>query len=304
MRELFRKPNKVGMIVQHNLIETMESSVVFMSETDQRLARYILSHKQDVLSMPIKELAEKSKGSEATVVRFARSMDTKGFSDFKLRLSASLAPEPTQAELANIESGDSAEEIVHKLTRFAVKSLHSTEQLIDPNELSKAAELIYRVSKKGGRIYAAGSGASSTLVEQFQLKMMRLGIPIIYYKDAHLQLESFLNVSKDDVLVAFTTLGRSSQTKQLMMYAKDRKTKVILITQYGNKGLAKNADIELLCSSIENSHRLVSATSLITQAIIIDALFFLIAVKDYASIQNDVEDTRKQFVKFGFYTQQ
>jgi len=282
------------------LIDRIESARDFLTPKEVLLADYILEHADEVLSMPISVLAKKSGVSEATIVRFARSMELKGFSEMKLALAAATAPAQNQVELANIKKDDTPGEIYRKTAEFAVKSIRNTEKLLDEGELERAADAIYQACRDGNRVYACGSGASGILVEEFQLKMMRLGIEVVYYKDAHVQMESFLNnIHQSDVLVAFTALGRSTETLQCIDIARRKGAKVIVGTQYGNQDVVKKADIALQTACIENDKRLISATVLITLSTVIDALFFSLAVKDYEKIEKDVADTRKEFKELG-----
>ena len=113
-------------------------------------------------------------------------------------------------------------------------------------------------------------------------------------------MESFLNnIHQSDVLVAFTALGRSTETLQCIDIARRKGAKVIVGTQYGNQDVVKKADIALQTACIENDKRLISATVLITLSTVIDALFFSLAVKDYEKIEKDVADTRKEFKELG-----
>lgn len=292
--------------MNNSLIKSITSSLQFMSPSEKKLATYILAHKKEILSMPMKELANKSGVSEATITRFARSMGTKGFADFKVALSASLAPQSKTdvTLLESIRQDDKPIDIYHKIASFSIQSIQNTDQLIDEKALNSAVDIIDDARNNHHSIFLSGSGVSSQIAEMFRVKMMRLNIPVYYYEDAHLHMESFLSIKKHDVLVAFTTLGRSVETRQCMEIAHNRKAKVIVLTQYGNKDLEKYADVILNNANIENDHRLISSTAVITQLTIIDALFFSLAMKNYDELCKDVRNTRKEFVRLKLSTKE
>ena len=150
------------------------------------------------------------------------------------------------------------------------------------------------------KIYLSGLGASSTLVKQLQIKFMRLNIPVIYYEDVHLQLESNLNMAEDDLLICFTTLGKSVQSHQYINIANQKKAKIILITQYGNQELASKATVTLFVSAVENNLRLASHTALIVQSLIVDTLFLSLALDNLPEIQEGVAEKNRIFSELGY----
>ena len=60
------------------------------SESEKEIARYILNHGDDVLSMSVKELAKNTYTSPATIVRLCKKIGLEGYNDFKIKYSAEL----------------------------------------------------------------------------------------------------------------------------------------------------------------------------------------------------------------------
>ena len=137
-------------------------------------------------------------------------------------------------------------------------------------------------------------------MKQLQIKFMRLNIPVIYYEDVHLQLESNLNMAEDDLLICFTTLGKSVQSHQYINIANQKKAKIILITQYGNQELASKATVTLFVSAVENNLRLASHTALIVQSLIVDTLFLSLALDNLPEIQEGVAEKNRIFSELGY----
>lgn len=142
-------------------------------------------------------------------------------------------------------------------------------------------------------------GASTVLIKELQIKMMRLNIQTIFYEDIHLRLEACTNLKKNDLFICFTTLGSSVENYELIDIAYNKGAKIIVVTQYGNTKIAEKADITLYTSIIENNLRLASQTSIVLQSMVIDALFLTIALKNYDNISKDVQDTKKLFHELG-----
>ena len=248
-----------------NIISSLESVMPFLSAKEKKLGNYVLQHRADILSLTLKDLSLQAEVSEATIIRFARKLGCEGYSDFKLSLSANLSAdfynENADMILDKILPGDSPNTVLKKLSAFVMTSIQSTVDIIDSQALEKAITLIRETNAKKNKIYLSGLGASSTLVKQLQIKFMRLDIPVIYYEDVHLQLESSLNMGEDDLLICFTTLGKSVQSHQYIQIANQKKTNIILITQFGNQELAAKATVTLFVSAVENNLRCLLYTS-------------------------------------------
>ena len=286
-----------------DIISSLESVMPFLSAKETKLGHFVLEHRQEILQLTLKEVSLKAGISEATVIRFVRRLGCEGYSDFKLSLSASLSASNGNSDLIldKILQTDSPDSVLKKLGAFIITSIQSTIDIIDPIELEKAIKLIQTTSNNNHKIYLSGMGASSSLVKQLQIKFMRLNIPVIYYEDAHLQLESTLNMTQDDLLICFTTLGKSVQSHQYIDIANRKNAKIILITQFGNQELANKANVTLFVSAVENNLRLASHTALIVQSLIVDTLFMSLALKRLPEIQKDVEEKNKMFSEMGYY---
>ena len=77
-----------------------------LSNSEKRIADVILSSPQKAISMTVQDLAVLSGSSPSAVVRFCRSIGTKGFSDFKISLSVSLGEKPFRFEMLPVHEGD------------------------------------------------------------------------------------------------------------------------------------------------------------------------------------------------------
>ena len=60
------------------------------SNSEKEIAKYILNHGEEVLTMSVKELAKKTYTSPATIVRLCKKIGLEGYNDFKIKYSAQL----------------------------------------------------------------------------------------------------------------------------------------------------------------------------------------------------------------------
>ena len=140
-----------------NIISSLESVMPFLSAKEKKLGNYVLSHKQEILSLTLKDLSLQAEVSEATVIRFARKLGCEGYSDFKLSLSANLSAnfynENSDMILDKIEPTDTPDSVLKKLSAFIITSIQSTTDIIDSQELDKAIKLIRTTNEHKRKIY-------------------------------------------------------------------------------------------------------------------------------------------------------
>ncbi|QWT17298.1 MurR/RpiR family transcriptional regulator [Collinsella sp. zg1085] len=285
-----------------NMVSILESSLPTLSGAYASIATYVLQHRKDVLDMSTRDLAQVCGVSEATIVRFSRSMGTHGYRDFKIALSASNAIR-AQAEIdvADIQPGDSPIDVAKKLTSYTIASLESTGESLDYEQLEHAVDVIDAACVAGNKIYIAGVGATSTVAHALMIKLMRLGISTVYFEDIHLQLESMMNIQAEDVLICFTVLGRSIENEQLVDIARARGCEVIVVSQRGVGGTAEKATCLLLTSCVESGLRLASQTGLIMQMLLVDVLFTSLALRHLDETREGVMRSKRAFVELGHY---
>lgn len=287
-----------------NIIAVLEQMLPFMSPREKKIAGFILENQQEVLSLTLKEISIKTEVSEATIIRFCRKIGCDGYAAFKIVLSASLSArmegEKTDPMFRSIQATDSPGTILEKIGTLMIRSIESTMEVIDKQQLEAAVKLIKNTHESRHRIYLCGSGASTGPLREMIIKFMRLNIPVVYHEDSHLQLESNLNMEEDDLLICFTTLGRSVQTNQSIDIANEKKAKIILITQYGNVELEKKATITLAVASLEDRRRLTSQTALIVQSLIVHTLFMALALENLEELECKKEEKNAIFDKLGY----
>lgn len=283
-----------------NILIKLISNFDSFTPTEQNLAQYIIDNKESVVDMSLNTLSVNSNVSEATIIRLTRKLDLSGYSEFKLKLSASLVSPHDFKSIRDIYENDSPYEILNKITSSTCKALEFTNQIIEPSELEKSVNLISKIHKNNKNIFIVALGASNIIARDLQIKFMRLNINTIYYEDMHLSLESIIGIQKNDLLIVLSTLGKSMHAHHCMEIAKNNNASIMLITQYGNENIANKADIVLNTANIENNLRLTSQTSRISQLIIIDTIFTSLALEN-DKIQDEVENTKRLFKKYQYY---
>ena len=80
-----------------SVLENIISSYDILFSAEKKVADYVLKHPQETLDLNVVELANKSKVSDATVIRFCKHIGYAGYYQFRIMLAKTL-PLPAKEE--------------------------------------------------------------------------------------------------------------------------------------------------------------------------------------------------------------
>lgn len=250
----------------------------------RRLAEFILTAPSEIVHMGIKDLAEQCEVSAATVTRFCKNFQCKGYPDFKLKLAAEIAHAEMASRTGNtryqdIVAGNALAGIVEAIESNHLTSIRDTTELLDLGQLERAVDALCRAK----RIDLYGVATSSIVAQDFYQKLIRIGKNCTAFADSHMQITSASTLTSSDVAVAVSYSGETPETIDALTCAKDAGAFTISITSYRSSAISALADITLYSSSLEEGMRRGDMASRIAQLHIIDILFMGMASRDFST---------------------
>ena len=115
------------------VIERISAEYYQLTAAEKKVADYVTDHQRDTQIMSISDLAEACGVAEATITRFCRKLDYKGYNDFKLALAKSVASRRGIPFLSGeVTPEDDIQEMCHKLYGAEVDAISQTLSLIPP----------------------------------------------------------------------------------------------------------------------------------------------------------------------------
>ncbi|ACX63757.1 MurR/RpiR family transcriptional regulator [Paenibacillus sp. FSL H8-0457] len=251
---------------------------------ERRLAEFILTAPSEIVHMGIKDLADQCEVSAATVTRFCKNFQCKGYPDFKLKLAAEIAHAEMASRTGNtryqdIVAGNPLAGIVEAIESNHLTSIRDTTELLDLGQLERAVDALCRAK----RIDLYGVATSSIVAQDFYQKLIRIGKNCTAFADSHMQITSASTLTSSDVAVAVSYSGETPETIDALACAKDAGAFTISITSYRSSAISALADITLYSSSLEEGMRRGDMASRIAQLHIIDILFMGMASRDFST---------------------
>lgn len=248
-----------------NMLEKVQSQLEHLSKSERKVADVILAAPGRSIHLSIAMLAQEANVSEPTVNRFCRSMNTRGFPDFKLHLAQSLA-NGTPYVNRNVDEDDSVEAYTGKIFESAMASLDHVRQSLDKSAVNRAVDLLTQAKKS-----PFGLGSSAAVAHDAMNKFFRFNVPVIYSDDIVLQRMSCMNCNDDDVVVLISHTGRTKSLVELAQLARENDAMVIALTSAGTP-LAREATLAITLDVPEDTDIYMPMVSRLAQLTVIDVL--------------------------------
>lgn len=273
------------------ILTKMRQGMTSFTPSEQKIASYILENPKEAMNLSVVEMAEKSNTSEASVVRFCKTLGLKGYQELKLSISMSSIGKSTKEKILHeiINANDTPDVILNKLSAGSIQAIEDTNNVLNISSLAEAIDKINECEK----IYLFGVGASSIVALDAQYKFSRINIPTFMFFDHHIQLTTAVHLTEKDVAIGISHTGRTMEVINILKVAKERGATTISITQYGKSPIQEVSDIVLYTASVENNFRSGAMASRIAQLLVIDSLFIGVACKRYDEVIEHLKVTRE-----------
>ncbi|WP_247892263.1 SIS domain-containing protein [Azospirillum sp. Sh1] len=253
-----------------------------LKRSEGQIADLVLSDPRRVLDLNVTSLAQAAEVSEATVVRFCRSVGCGGFPDFKLRLAESQARDALRGEVRSgtpyvsqdVAPDDDVGTLARKIFSSSAAALTSASATLDDGALERAIALL----ADAPRVLCVGTGGSSALAQDAAHKLLRFGADAQPCADPVLARMLLVNMAADGVLLALSNTGRSGTINELAAAARAQGTAVVAITA-PRSPLAAMASVVIASQPVEDTEMYTPMASRLVHLTLIDVLSTGVALR-------------------------
>lgn len=251
---------------QIDILERIHAAYYQLTSTERKVADLVLAQPSQVQFMSITQLADECGTAEATVTRFCRRLNLKGFNAFKIELarhSASTSVKPKDREPNSLVNRSL------EVGRLASDAVYQTIELVEPKQVLRAVELI----ESAQHVVCIGSGGSMIMATECAHLFSTVSGNFQAVPDSHLQMSAVATMGQGDVVMLFSYSGATTNGLQVLELAKARGISTILVTRFHKSPAAKLADVVLRCGSNESPFQFGSVPARIAQLVVLDVLF-------------------------------
>lgn len=262
-----------------------------LTPAEGRVADYILKHPEEIPGLSIVQLAGRCKTSEASVIRFCRALNFKGYRDFIVAISTtigsiSMQPLP-DGHYTDVCPGDDISTIINNISLNNRRSIEDTLSVLEEAQVAKAIDLLL----KSRQINFFGVAASAVVCIDAEQKFMRINKPCRACVDAHAQLTAAALMKKGDIAVLVSNSGNTDEILDVLDELQNSGAKSIAITRYSKSPLARRADCVLSISTPEISIRSGAMGSRIAMLNVVDILYAGVASAEYDKVKKYLSHT-------------
>ncbi|WP_460538956.1 MurR/RpiR family transcriptional regulator [Glycomyces halotolerans] len=262
-----------------NLLVLIKSLLPSLSKAETKVAQEIIREPEAASTRTITELARAAGTSEATVVRFCRSLGLTGHRELRMRAAQAVigSGEGPDREIAggDIPTGADMSRIIATVSYADVGAITDTADALDV----EACEAAVAALARAGRVDVFGVAASWIVASDLAQKLHRIGCTAFSWPDVHAALVATALAGDRDAAVGISHSGATTETVEFLEAARDRGATTVAITNHARSPLAQTADLVLTTAARETTFRSGATVSRITQLMVVDCLFVGVAAK-------------------------
>ncbi len=250
-----------------------------LTKSEKRIANYLRRNQEECAFLSAAELADRLGLSEATMVRFARTMGFSSYPAMRTVLQDAFRSRVTHSARLRSRLDDLREggDLFEKVTVSEIDYLTQALQTVDRDALHRAAS--YMLDRD--HIFVFGTGPSVTLVHLLNLRLTRYGKQVIPLTIAGREtLEPLLLMTDRDLLFAIGFFDINPTLQIVLDYAQEIRCPAILLTDTLGSVIGEKAEVVLAAKRGPVS----AFHSLVVPMTIINTLLLAIANKSKEAV--------------------
>ncbi|MYL41316.1 MurR/RpiR family transcriptional regulator [Virgibacillus salexigens] len=226
--------------------------IASFNELETSLYNYICQNIDKVAYMRIRELADETHVSTATILRFCRKINCDGFSEFKVKLKMHMKD----------TKSTSLQRTQHAVIEFFERTLKGDIEAY----IKHAASLV----AKADNVIFIGIGSSAILAEYGARYFSSLGKFSMYIKDPLFPVHT--NHFYNCATIALSVSGENSFTVTHLHQLKQEGSKIISITNNKHSTIAKISEINIPYYVTEEWHENANITTQVPVLYILESM--------------------------------
>lgn len=265
-------------VIRASTIDTILGNYEQLSDVERRIGDFIVKNVSEIPHLSVREIAEGSGTSSASVSRFVRRVGYESFSDLRLAVTEQLAVtgQKEGVSAAQVVSMDDLEGSVNLVLDTKVTELEATVAGLDLSRVRQAVSLI----RSADCVTFGGAGNSITVCTNLAFKLGQIGIRTVCPPNTDSMVLASLALRPKDLLVLVSASGRSQRLQTVLDNAEDAGCSTMIITSNPASPLARRCDVVLDAVSRDQLLGMEHFSSTLSAVFVADLLFALVLSED------------------------
>jgi len=215
-----------------------------LTKSEKRIANFLRRNQEESAFLSAGEIASRLDLSEATLVRFARSLGFSSYPAMRTVLQDNFRRRVTHSARLRGRLNDLREggDIFERLTATEIDFLTQALDSIKREELNKAVGILH----EHDRVFVFGLGPSVSLVDLLELRLRRFGREVVPLTNSGREFLEYLNMMKEgDLLFVICFFDQNPALKLVIDYANKVGATIIMLTDTLEAILGDKVDVVL-----------------------------------------------------------
>jgi RpiR family transcriptional regulator, carbohydrate utilization regulator len=244
-----------------------------LSKAERKVADYVSRHPDKTIISSLQAVSEKCMVSDATVLRFCRSLGFSGYQDFK----AALVPELLRRG-SSLYQEISLDDDFKTLRKSFLENLSKDIAQTLERHTEEAIELVATRVSRANRILIAGLAGSAGVARIFNDCLLGLGILSTYISD-RVEMERIVSrLTRDDMIFGISHSGETQEIVHAIMRGRENGVFTVAMTNFASSPLGKLADLALVTSVPETLLGSYSCVPRIAQLTLLEFIAFRVSL--------------------------
>lgn len=234
--------------MEKSVLDIICASLDSFFESERKIGNYIIQHTAEVVDMTVGELAQACGVSDASVSRFCKKINMKGFHHLKITLAKEISEKGIEEEeVSNHISVNDIEQSLKNILANKVTEITQTVSMMDAKQLS---EILNKLNMaRTVQFFAVGNTIPVAIDGAFKLN--QIGIPAVSGTIWETQIGYTYNMTAEDVVIAISNSGESTAVLRALEAAKSAGATTLSITNSEKSSAAQFSDYHITTATRE-----------------------------------------------------
>lgn len=234
--------------MEKSVLDIICASLDSFFESERKIGNYIIQHTAEVVDMTVGELAQACRVSDASVSRFCKKINMKGFHHLKITLAKEISEKGIEEEeVSNHISVNDIEQSLKNILANKVTEITQTVSMMDAKQLS---EILNKLNMaRTVQFFAVGNTIPVAIDGAFKLN--QIGIPAVSGTIWETQIGYTYNMTAEDVVIAISNSGESTAVLRALEAAKSAGATTLSITNSEKSSAAQLSDYHITTATRE-----------------------------------------------------
>jgi len=213
-----------------------------LTETEQQVVDYILSHPEEFEKLSSRQLAELTYTSPATVVRICQKLGFSGYVEFKIKFLQEINQNPMIEAVSRsnpITKDDTIQDVINKMAALEMTAIEQTKKGLDVEQLMRVTQLLEEAKQID--FYAFDNNIH--IAKNACVHFLHAGKMSVVHDGSNAQFmqAALSNVGDRHVAIIISRTGENIYLKRTMTMLRERGVSMLVLTESRHSTLAKMA---------------------------------------------------------------